>query len=54
MRERIIVAAMIPFMSCNARLPVFVLIIGAFFPLGYQALVLFALYIIGIIVALAT
>jgi ferrous iron transport protein B len=53
-RERVIVAAMIPFMSCNARLPVFVLIIGAFFPLGYQALVLFALYIIGITVALGT
>ncbi len=53
-RERVIVAAMIPFMSCNARLPVFVLIIGAFFPEKYQALVLFGLYLIGIIVALCT
>lgn len=53
-RERIIVAAMIPFMSCNARLPVYILIIGAFFPLGYQALVLFILYLIGILVALGT
>ena len=53
-RERVIVAAMIPFMSCNARLPVFVLIIGAFFPLQYQALVLFCLYLIGILVAVGT
>jgi ferrous iron transport protein B len=54
MRERIIVAAMIPFMSCNARLPVFVLIISAFFPENLQAFVLFWLYLIGIIVALGT
>lgn len=53
-RERVIVAAMIPFMSCNARLPVFVLIIGAFFPSQYQAFVLFCLYLIGILVAVGT
>lgn len=53
-REKVIVAAMIPFMSCNARLPVFILIIGAFFPEKYRALVLFSLYIIGICVALGT
>lgn len=53
-REKVIVAAMIPFMSCNARLPVFVLIIGVFFPEWYRALVLFSLYIIWILVALGT
>lgn len=39
-----------PFMSCSARLPVYVLIIGAFFP-KYPAIVLFGLYGFGIVMA---
>jgi ferrous iron transport protein B len=39
-----------PFMSCSARLPVYVLITGAFFP-EYAATVMFSIYIIGILLA---
>ncbi len=37
-----------PFMSCSAKLPIYTLIIGAFFPPRYQALVMISLYIGGI------
>ena len=40
-----------PFMSCSARLPVYVLIISAIFP-NNQGLVLFAIYLIGILMAI--
>jgi ferrous iron transport protein B len=45
---------MIPFMSCNARLPVFILIISAFFPEKYHSLTLFSIYIIWVIVSIIT
>lgn len=41
----------IPFMSCSARLPVYALLTAAFFA-AYQGLIIFALYVIGIIVAI--
>jgi len=44
---------MSPFMSCGARLPVYVLFAAAFFPMSGQNLV-FALYIMGILVAVLT
>lgn len=40
-----------PFMSCSARLPVYILIVGVFFP-GNEANVLFALYLGGILMAI--
>lgn len=49
-RDRILTVMMIPFVSCSARLPVYVLLISAFFPI-YQGLVLISIYIIGIIVS---
>ncbi|ABC23270.1 Fe(2+) transporter permease subunit FeoB [Rhodospirillum rubrum] len=52
-RDRLITVMMAPFMSCGARLPVYVLFAAAFFPSGGQNLV-FALYLIGILVAIAT
>ncbi|MEA2066512.1 MAG: ferrous iron transport protein B [Thermotogota bacterium] len=42
-----------PFMSCGARLPIYVLFAGAFFA-KYQGLVIFSMYIIGIIIAIIT
>jgi len=39
-------------MSCTARLPIYVLFIGAFFPSNYAAVILFGVYIFGAIVAL--
>ncbi len=50
-KDRIMTMLIAPFMSCSARLPVYVLIISAFFPKN-QGLVLFSIYIIGIIIAI--
>ena len=52
-RERKLTILMNPFMSCGARLPVYALFVAAFFPTNGQNLV-FALYLIGIIVAILT
>ncbi|SBW10987.1 fused ferrous iron transporter, protein B: GTP-binding protein; membrane protein [uncultured Alphaproteobacteria bacterium] len=52
-RDRILTALMAPFMSCGARLPVYVLFAAAFFPASGQNVV-FALYLIGIAAAIGT
>ncbi len=52
-RDRILTVLMAPFMSCGARLTVYALFAAAFFPSGGQNVV-FALYIIGILAAIAT
>jgi len=39
-----------PFMSCSARLPIYTLFAAAFFP-GRESLVIFSLYILGIVTA---
>jgi ferrous iron transport protein B len=52
-RERLITLLINPFMSCSARLPVYALFAVAFFPTrGNQ--VVFALYLIGILMAILT
>lgn len=50
-RSRLITMLILPFMSCSARLPIYIMIVGTFFTPEYQSLVLISLYIIGIIVA---
>lgn len=52
-RDRILTILMVPFMSCGARLPVYVLFAAAFFPIGGQNVV-FGLYLVGIAVAVLT
>jgi ferrous iron transport protein B len=52
-RDRLMTIVMAPFMSCGARLPVYVLFAAAFFPVGGQNVV-FGLYLIGIAVAVLT
>ena len=49
-KDRKLTALIIPFMSCNARLPVYALFAGALFA-GYESLVIFGLYFLGLIVA---
>ena len=49
-KDRLLTMLIIPFTSCSARLPVYVLLIGAFFP-NKSGLVLFAVYMTGIAVA---
>lgn len=50
-RERLATIAVLPLMSCSARLPVYVVLIGAFFPSSMASLVLLSLYLLGIVVA---
>jgi ferrous iron transport protein B len=50
--DRITTMMIIPFMSCGAKLPVYILLIGAFFPVAYAGNILFAVYLFGIIVAI--
>jgi len=52
-RDRLTTILVNPFMSCGARLPIFVLLAGAFFTAN-QGLVVFSMYLIGIIVAIIT
>lgn len=52
-RDRLITMLINPFMSCSARLPVYVLFISAFF-VRYQGTILFALYFTGILLAIGT
>ena len=49
--DRIATIVVAPLMSCSARLPVYVVLIGAFFPVAQAGLVLFGLYSIGIVTA---
>jgi ferrous iron transport protein B len=48
--DRLVTMLIIPFMSCSARYPVYVLLISAFF-VSYKGTVLFLLYLIGIAIA---
>ena len=50
-KSRLITMLIIPFMSCSGRMPVFILIAGAFFPKN-AALVLLGLYALGILTAI--
>jgi len=57
-RDRLTTILIAPFMSCSARLPVYALLIGAFIPsrtvlgfLSLPGLVLFSLYVLGILTA---
>ena len=51
--SRLITILINPFMSCGARLPIYVLLTGAFFP-KHASLVMMGLYLTGILVAIAT
>ena len=50
-RDRTLTMLMIPFMSCSARLPVYLLFVSAFFP-RHKALVMVSLYSIGIFLSI--
>ncbi len=58
-KERLVAIFVTPFMTCSARLPVYIILIGLIFPsniklgpFNVQGLVLFGLYMIGLIAAL--
>ena len=50
-KERLITTLIMPFMSCSARLPIYSLVVAAFFP-RHQALIVLSVYFLGIVVAL--
>ncbi len=50
-KSRLITIAIIPFMSCAGRLPIFVLFAGAFFP-SNPATALLGIYLLGVVVAI--
>ncbi len=51
-RDRKITILVLPLMSCGARLPIYALIIPAFFAAKYQPLMMWIIYLIGVLVAL--
>ena len=51
-RDRTVTIMVLPLMSCGARLPIYALLIPAFFPEKYQAFTMWIVYIIGIVIAL--
>ena len=50
-RSRLITMLVLPMMSCSARLPIYIMIIGTFFAVEYQSMMLLLLYAIGIVMA---
>ncbi|WP_294548204.1 ferrous iron transport protein B [uncultured Pseudoflavonifractor sp.] len=52
-KDRRMTIMLVPFMSCSARLPVYGLLSAAFFP-QYAGLVVFSLYIIGLLMAICS
>lgn len=50
-RDRVLTMLMIPFMSCSARLPVYMLFVSAFFS-EYKGLVMLGLYAFGVVLSI--
>lgn len=49
-KDRLLTMLIIPFMSCSARLPVYILLLSAFFP-AHSGTMLFVIYTLGILLA---
>jgi ferrous iron transport protein B len=52
-RDRLLSILINPLMSCSARLPVYVLITGAFFAPEHAGTVIFSIYLLGLFLAIA-
>ncbi|MGB9743784.1 MAG: ferrous iron transport protein B [Desulfurella sp.] len=51
-KDRLLTILINPFISCTARLPIYVLLTGIFFKENHPGLIIFSLYALGIIVAI--
>lgn len=51
-KDRLITIAVIPWMSCSARLPVYILLAGAFFPSQWGGTVVLSMYLLGVVMAI--
>ncbi|MDD7318232.1 MAG: ferrous iron transport protein B [Prevotella sp.] len=50
-RSRLVTMLVLPLTSCSARLPIYIMIVGAFFAVEYQTYIMILLYATGIILA---
>lgn len=50
-RSRLITMLILPMMSCSARLPIYIMVVGIFFAPQWRSTILIALYLIGIVMA---
>jgi len=50
-KDRLITIAILPLMSCSARMPVYVLLVGAFFARAWAGAIITLLYFLGIVMA---
>ena len=50
-RSRLITMLVLPFMSCSARLPIYIMVTGIFFAAKWRSAVMLSLYLVGIVVA---
>ena len=50
-KDRALTMLMVPFMSCSARLPVYMLFVGAFFA-EQKAIVMLSLYVLGVVLSI--
>ncbi len=50
-RSRLVTMLILPLMSCEARIPIYIMIVGTFFALKYQWLIMLSLYGVGILLA---
>lgn len=53
-RDRLVTMLVVPLMSCGARLPIYALIIPAFFPQAWNAPMLWIIYVIGMLLAVVS
>jgi ferrous iron transport protein B len=51
-RDRLTTMLIVPLMSCGARVPIYAMFVPAFFPHRWQAPITFAIYLLGILVAI--
>ncbi len=51
-KSRLITILILPMISCSARLPIYIMIIGTFFAVKYQSLAMISLYVIGILMTI--
>ena len=50
-RSRLITMLVLPFMSCSARLPIYIMVTGTFFAASYRSWVMISLYVVGIVMS---
>ena len=48
-RDRKMTTMLVPFMSCSAKLPIYSMLIAAFFPRGMQPVVMICMYVFGVL-----